>query len=436
MSSTLIVLLGFAGMSALIILQVPIGIAMMAVGAGGFAALVGIGPGVSVFGNELTSTFASADLAVVPVFLLMGSFASAAGLSEDLYRLADALVGHRRGGLAMATIGGCAGFGALCGSSLATVGTMHQVAYPEMLRRGYAPHFAAATIAVGGTLGILVPPSIILVIYAVLSETFVVDLYVAALIPAVFAVGFYLLAVHVYCTLWPGHAPASAKLTWKQRFAEARRTWGVVVMVTIVVGGIYFGIFTAMEAAAVGAAIAFAFVVGRRRFTLRSFLLLMGDTATTTGMIYVMVIGASIFNYFIAASHMPEQLIQLLEGINLPHVWVIALILVAYIILGAVFDEVATMLITLPFVLPLIVSWGYDPVWWGIVNVTVIMIGLFCPPIGLNVMVMHGLVRNVPMSRIYQGVVPYLIADFLRLALLVAFPLMATWLPATMKHWL
>lgn len=433
MSPSLIVLLGFAGMAALILLQVPVGIAMMTIGACGFAALVGVGPALSVFGNELTSTFSSADLAVVPVFLLMGAFASAAGLSEDLYRLADAVVGHRRGGLAMATIGGCAGFGALCGSSLATVGTMHQVAYPEMLQRGYAPHFAAATIAVGGTLGILVPPSIILVIYAVLSETFVVDLYVAALIPAVFAVGFYLLAVQVYCMLWPAHAPASARLPWRHRLRETRRTWGVVLMVAIVVGGIYFGIFTAMEAAAVGVAIAFAFLVGRRRFTMRGFLRMMGDTATTTGMIYVMVIGASVFNYFIATSHMPEQLIQLLEGIDLPHVLVIGLILVAYIVLGAVFDEVATMLITLPFVLPLITSWGYDPVWWGIVNVTVIMIGLFCPPIGLNVMVMHGMVRNVPIYRIYQGVVPYLIADFLRLALLVAFPLMATWLPATMK---
>jgi tripartite ATP-independent transporter DctM subunit len=436
MSTSLIVLLGFSGMAALIVLQVPIGIAMMAIGSCGFAALVGAAPALSVFGDELTSTFASADLAVVPVFLLMGSFASAAGLSEDLYRLADALVGHRRGGMAMATIGGCAGFGALCGSSLATVGTMHQVAYPEMIRRGYAPHFAAATIAVGGTLGILIPPSIIMVIYAVLSETFVVDLYVAALVPAVFAVGFYLMAVYVYCTLWPDRAPASARLTWSERLGEARRTWGVVVMVTIVVGGIYFGIFTAMEAAAVGAVIAFAFLVGRRRFTMRGFLHLMGDTATTTGMIYVMVIGASVFNYFIAASHMPEQMIQFLEAIKLPHVWVIALILVAYIVLGAVFDEVATMLITLPCVLPLIKSCGYDPVWWGIVNVTVIMIGLFCPPIGLNVMVMHGLVRNVPISRIYQGVVPYLIADFLRLALLVAFPVMATWLPATMKLWL
>ncbi len=433
MSASLVVLLGFVALFALIVSHVPIGIAMMAVGACGFAAIVGVAPALSLFGNEVATTFASADLAVVPVFLLMGSFASAAGLSEDLYRFADAFVGHRRGGLAMATIGGCAGFGALCGSSLATVGTMRQIAYPQMIERGYAPHFAAGTIAVGGTLGILIPPSIIMVVYAVISETFVVDLYVASIVPAIVAVAMYVLAVQGYCAMAPGAAPPGRRLAWSERLRELRRTWGVVLMVVITVGGIYAGIFTAMEAAAVGAAVAFGFLLGRRRFGWRSFIALMGETATTTGMIYLMVIGASVFNYFITASHMPQQLIQALEAVQLPHVLVIGLILVAYIVLGAFFDEVATMLITMPFVLPLVVSWGYDPVWWGIVNVTVIMIGLFCPPIGLNVMVMHGLVHDVPLRRIYQGVVPYLLADFLRLALLVAFPVMATWLPATMK---
>ena len=434
MTASLVVALGFAALFVLIVLHVPIGIAMMAVGAAGFAALVGTAPALTLFGNETATIFSSADLAVVPVFLLMGSFASAAGLSEDLYRFAYAFVGHRRGGLAMATIGGCAGFGALCGSSLATVGTMHQIAYPEMINRGYAPHFAAGTIAVGGTLGILVPPSIIMVIYAVLTETFVVDLYVAAVLPAVLAVLMYVLAVQVYCTLWPALAPAGSRSTWPQRLRETGRTWGVLLMIAIVVGGIYSGIFTAMEAAAVGAAVAFAFLVGRGRFTLGRFLGIMGDTATTTGMIYLMVIGASVFNYFIAASGLPRLMIASLEAIALPHVLVIALILIAYIVLGAFFDEVATMLITLPFVLPLIVSWGYDPLWWGIINVSIIMIGLFCPPIGLNVMVMHGLVKDVPLRRIYQGIVPYLLADFLRLAILLAFPIIATWLPATMKQ--
>jgi C4-dicarboxylate transporter, DctM subunit len=432
-TATTLVPLAFAGLALLIVLRVPIGVAMMVIGACGFAAIVGPAPAVALFGNEVATTFSSADLAVVPVFLLMGSFASAAGLSEDLYRFADASVGHRRGGLALATIGGCAGFGALCGSSLATVGTMHRVAFPQMLSRGYSPNFAAATIAVGGTLGILVPPSIILVVYAVLSETFVVDLYVAAIVPAVMAVLFYAAAVQVYCLVHPRQAPSGARTAWRERLKVAGRTWGVLLMVLIVIGGIYAGIFTAMEAAAVGAIVAFAFYVARGRFSAQGFFRLVGDTATTTGMIYVMVIGASVFNYFITASQMPTQLITWLETLALPHVAVIALILVTYIVLGAFFDEVATMLITLPFVLPMITAWGYDPVWWGIVNVTVIMIGLYCPPIGLNVMVMHGMVKTLKLKSIYAATMPYLVADFLRLALLVAVPAIATWLPGLMK---
>lgn len=433
MSSLLLALTGFAGLFVLVILHVPIGIAMMVVGAAGFAALVGPGPAVALFGSEVSTTLSSADLAVVPVFLLMGAFASQAGLSADLYRFADAFVGHRRGGLAMATIGGCAGFGALCGSSLATVGTMHRIAYPEMLARNYAPHFAAGTIAVGGTLGILVPPSIIMVVYAVLTESFVIDLYVAAIVPALLAVLLYGLAVAGYAMLRPDQVASGPRATWRQRLAETRRTWGVLLMIVVVIGGIYGGIFTALEAAAVGAVISFGFMMLRRQCTSRLLLQMLADTAGTAGLIYVMVIGASVFNYFITVSRFPQELIQLIDASGLPPLAVISLILAAYIVLGAFFDEVATMLITLPFVLPLIVSWGYDPIWWGLINVTVIMIGLFCPPIGLNVMVMHGLVKDVPLRRIYQGIVPYLLADFVRLALLVAFPAIVTWLPNTMK---
>jgi tripartite ATP-independent transporter DctM subunit len=433
MAPLAVVLLGFVALFALIVVHVPIGIAMVIVGACGFAVLVGVQPAMSILGSELSTVFASADLAVIPVFLLMGAFASEAGLSADLYRFAAALIGHRRGGLAMATIGGCAGFGALCGSSLATVGTMQRIAYPEMLQRGYAPHFAAGTIAVGGTLGILVPPSIILVIYAVLTETFVIDLYVAAIVPAMLAVALYAVAAGTYATLWPAHAPAGVRASLAERLRETGRTWGVLVVVAVTIGGLYAGVFTALEAAAVGTAMAFVFLVARGHFTLRTFMKTVTETAVTTGLIYLMVIGASIFNYFITVSRMPHLLVRGIESTGLAPVAVICVILVVYVVLGAFFDEVATMLITLPMVLPMIKAWGYDPVWWGIINVSVIMIGLFCPPIGLNVMVMHGMIKNVPMRRIYQGVTPYLLADFLRLALLVAFPVIVTWLPATMR---
>ncbi|QRR34373.1 TRAP transporter large permease [Hydrogenophaga sp. YM1] len=433
MSSTTIILFGFVGLFALILLQVPIGVAMMVSGAAGFAAIVGVQPALSMFGGEVASSFASADLALIPIFLLMGNFASAAGLSTDLYRLADAFVGHRRGGLALATLGGCAGFGALCGSSLATVGTMHRVAYPEMLARGYPPHFAAGTIAVGGTLGILVPPSIILVVYSVLAETFVIDLYIAALLPALMAVVFYGVAVILYGLLRRDAMPAGPRLSWAERLVAVRQSLFVIALAGLVIGGIYAGVFTALEAASVGAVLSFSAYLLRRGWQRAEVFKLIGETASVTGMIYVMVIGASAFNYFVTVSGVADLFMAAVNATSLPPWGVIAMILVVYIVLGAFFDEVATMLITLPFVLPLIVSWGYDPLWWGIVNVTVIMIGLFCPPIGLNVMVMHGLVRNVPLRRMYVGVLPFLLADFLRLGLLVAFPLIATWLPTALR---
>ncbi|MCV0438749.1 MAG: TRAP transporter large permease [Hydrogenophaga sp.] len=433
MSSTTIILLGFAGLFTLILMQVPIGIAMMISGGAGFAALVGLQPALSMFGGEVSSSFASADLALIPIFLLMGNFASAAGLSTDLYRLSDAFVGHRRGGLALATLGGCAGFGALCGSSLATVGTMHRVAYPEMIARGYPPHFAAGTIAVGGTLGILVPPSIILVVYSVLAETFVIDLYIAALLPALMAVAFYGAAVLIYGLIRRDAMPAGPRLSGPERLQAVRQSLFVIALAGIVIGGIYAGIFTALEAASVGAVLSFSAYLLRRGWNRAEAFKLIGDTASVTGMIYVMVIGASAFNYFVTVSGVADLFMNAVNATSLPPWGVIAMILVVYVVLGAFFDEVATMLITLPFVLPLIVSWGYDPLWWGIVNVTVIMIGLFCPPIGLNVMVMHGLVRNVPLRRMYVGVLPFLLADFLRLGLLVAFPLIATWLPTVMR---
>ncbi|MGX5648855.1 TRAP transporter large permease [Hydrogenophaga borbori] len=433
MSSTTIILFGFVGLFALILLQVPIGVAMMVSGAAGFAAIVGVQPALSMFGGEVASSFASADLALIPIFLLMGNFASAAGLSTDLYRLADAFVGHRRGGLALATLGGCAGFGALCGSSLATVGTMHRVAYPEMLARGYPPHFAAGTIAVGGTLGILVPPSIILVVYSVLAETFVIDLYIAALLPALMAVVFYGVAVILYGLLRRDAMPAGPRLSWAERLVAVRQSLFVIALASLVIGGIYAGVFTALEAASVGAVLSFSAYLLRRGWQRAEVFKLIGETASVTGMIYVMVIGASAFNYFVTVSGVADLFMAAVNATSLPPWGVIAMILVVYIVLGAFFDEVATMLITLPFVLPLIVSWGYDPLWWGIINVTVIMIGLFCPPIGLNVMVMHGLVRNVPLRRMYVGVLPFLLADFLRLGLLVAFPLIATWLPTALR---
>ncbi len=433
MDPVTVILLGLAGMFALILLHVPLGVAMGIAGVIGFGVLASFKPAFTLLASETASVFSSSDLATIPLFIMMGGFASAAGLSEDLYRMAYALVGHRRGGLAMATIGGCAGFGAVCGSSIATTATFGRVALPPMLARGYSPGFASGTVAAGGTLGILVPPSIIMVIYAVLAEQLIITLYVAAIVPSILAIGLHFAAIAAYTRLRPGDAPAGERLPWTERFREIGRGWAVMLLILIVLGGISFGVFTALEGAAVGAALAFFFALLRRSLNAKTFKRTLIDVASTTAMIYVIIIGASLFGYFVAISHAPEAMIKAITGTGLSIPVILFLLMLMYLVLGAVFDEVAAMVITLPFVLPLIMSWGFDPVWWGIINVVIIELGMLIPPIGMNVFVIHGLAPQVPLTAIYRGVTPYIVSNLLRLAILLSFPVLCLWLPAYLK---
>lgn len=428
-----IVFLGLAGMFVLIFLHVPLGIAMGVAGIVGFGVLASFKPALTLLASETASAFSSLDLATIPLFIMMGGFAGAAGLSEDLYRVAYALLGHRRGGLAMATIGGCAGFGAVCGSSIATTATFGKVALPSMLSRGYAPGFATGTVAAGGTLGILVPPSVIMVIYAVLAEQLIITLYVAAIVPSIIAIALHFIAIALYVRWRPAAAPSGPRMPWPERLREIRRSWAVVLLIGIVLGGISFGVFTATEGAAVGAALAFVFALLRRSLSVETFWRTLTDVASTTAMIYVIIIGASLFSYFVAVSHAPEAMIKAISDSGLSIPVLMTLLMVMYLILGAVFDEVAAMVITLPFVLPLIKSWGFDPVWWGIINVVIIELGMIIPPIGMNVFVIHGLARQVPLAAIYRGVSPYIFSNLLRLAILLSIPALSLWLPAYMK---
>lgn len=425
-------LLGLIGMFVLIALHVPIGAAMAIAGCVAFGVTSGFKPALSLFGTEAASALGNLDLAAIPLFLLMGSFASIAGLSADIYHLAHALFGHRRGGLAVSTILGCAGFGAVCGSSVATAATMTTVALPEMEKRGYRATLATGSIAAGGTLGILIPPSIIIVIYAFLTEQFVITLYIAAIVPSVIAVLLQLAAISIVVRADPGAGPAGARSTWAERLAAARRGWGVVFLIVAIFFGIYAGIFTVNEAAAVGAAFTFFFALARRRLTWPRFLKSLTETAATTGMIYMILIGANILTYFVTTSGMPEAMVGGIQALDAPPLLVIAILLVIYVFLGAVFEEVSAMLITLPFVLPLVTGFGYDAVWWGIIMVVVIEIGMICPPIGLNVFVVHNMVRAIPMKTIYAGIMPFLYADLVRLAVLVLFPGLVMWLPGTL----
>lgn len=429
-----IAVLGMVGMFVLIACHVPIGVAIGTAGVVGFGFLGGWKPAFSLLGTEYISAFSNADLAVIPLFLLMGSLAGISGLSSDIYRLAYAFIGHRKGGLALATIGGCAGFGAVCGSSVATAATMGRVALPEMLSRGYSEKLASGSIAAGGTLGMLIPPSVIMVIYAFLTEQFVITLFIAALIPAVIAVMFHLITVNILVSLNPNSGPSAEKTGWSQRLKVLRQSWGVLALLISVIGGIYGGIFTVNEAACLGAGLTLGFAIFRKKLDKASILQVLKETATNTAMIYLIIGGASIFSSFITLSRMPNELVDWIDGLGLAPVVVILFLFVVYLILGAVFDTVAAMVITLPFVLPLITELGYDPIWWGIVLVMAIEVGMITPPIGMNVFVIYGVAGNIPLRTIFSGIIPFFYADVLRILLVIFFPSLALWLPELLGY--
>lgn len=424
--------IGFALMLGLIALHVPIGIAMGFVGVTGFAMVVGWGPALSLLASEPASTLTNLNLAVIPLFMLMGNLAAAAGLANDVYNIAHAFIGHRKGGLATATILGCGGFGAVCGSGVATTATFGRVALPEMLERNYAPSLASGSIAAGGTLGIIVPPSTIMVLYAILTEQFVVELFTAAIIPAALAILLYMAAVRGTMMMNPGAAQTIEKLPMKERLAALRKGWGVVVLSVVVLGGIYSGIFTVNEAAAVGVVVAFLFLIARHGFNWKELTEVLVQASAATAMIYIMVFGATIFSYFMAITDAPSIIVNGIAAMNLPPMGVIAMLLLLYIFLGAFFDEVAAMIITLPFVIPVVQHLGFDLVWWGIINVIVIEIGMITPPIGINVMVLNALRRDISLQTIYKGIMPFFVADMVRLTILVAFPWLTLWLPSVL----
>jgi len=425
-----ILLASFAiiGMFILIMLHVPIGLAMATVGVIGFGIMSSFKASFSLLASEMVTTISSIDMAVVPLFLLMGNFANAAGISTDLYNLAYALLGRWRGGLAMSTVGGCGLFGAVCGSSFATTATFGRIALPEMLKRGYAPTLATGCIAGGGTLGSLVPPSIIMIIYAILAEQYIIELFVAAIIPAVITILLYLLAIAIYVRIYPKAGPAGDRVSLSGLLEIAIKSWGSILLLAAIAGGIYGGVFTVTEAAALGAILAFLFAIFRRRMNWRMFWQSLTDTATNSAMIYMIVVGAYVVNYFIVLTHMPDVIATGILDSGWPIPLIFIVLLSVYIILGSVFDTIAAMIITLPFVLPLIENMGYSAIWWGIVNVVVIEIGLITPPIGINVFVLQGVAKDFPLSTVFKGILPFLFADFVRLSLLVIFPVLSLWL--------
>ena len=422
--------LGVAALFVLILAQVPIGIAMMIVGLAGFALQTSWQPALTLLATEPSGVLSNVDLATVPLFLLLGTFASAAGFSSDIYNAVAALLGHRRGGLAYATIGGCAAFGAVCGSSTATAATFAKAALPEMLKRGYSSAFSTGTIAAGGTLKALIPPSVVMVLYCIASKTFIFDLFLAAVMPALLAIALNLIAIAVVVRLNPACAPLGPRVAWSERWRLLKIAAPALVLMIAVFGGLYSGVFTVNEAASVAAVLSLVFALLRGRMSWPALWQGMRESASATGMLYVILMGAFVFTYFITLAKIPEALVALIQGLAVPPLVIVFMLLVAYLVLGAVFDEISAMLITLPFVLPVILKLGYDPVWWGIINVVVIELGMIIPPIGVIVFILHGMAPDIPMRTIYRGVAPFIVADLLLLALLAVFPPISLWLPA------
>ncbi len=435
MSSEAVGLLGIGLLLGLIALRIPIALAMILVGGGGFAWLAGPAALLSQLKTIAYWRFSTYDLSVVPLFMLMGQLASRAGLSRDLFRAASAWVGHLKGGMAIGAIGACAGFGAICGSSLATASTMGQVALPELRRHGYEPALATGTLAAGGTLGILIPPSVPLVIYAIIVETSIVTMFQAALIPGLLATLFFALAVRGYVALRPAAAPVGVRASRAERFEATLAIWPVVLVFGVVIGGIYAGLFTPTEAAAIGAGGVGLAALIKGRLNPVALVDCLLETAKATGMIFLILFGAELLNGFFALSQLPAGAVLWIEQQALPPMAVMLVILLILIVFGCFMDSLSMIILAVPFFWPMLegIDFGMTTeqlkVWFGIIALITVELGLITPPVGMNVFIIHSLAEDVPMGETFKGVLPFLLVEMIRIALLLGFPAIVLILP-------
>lgn len=434
-ASLLIGLAGLAALVALIAIRMPIGYAMIVVGGAGAMILNEPRIFLAQLKNLAYSQFSIYDLSVLPMFVLMGNLASRAGLSQDLFRAANAWLGWMRGGVAMSAIAACAGFGAVCGSSLATASTMGQVALPELRRYRYSPRLATGTLAAGGVLGILIPPSVVLVVYAIVVEASIVSLFIAAFIPGLIAVLFFLVTIAIYVRLNPDSGPAGERVP-RQEFVEATvRVAPVAAIFGMVIGGIYFGFFNPTPAAAVGVVLVLAFGMLRGVLGLAGIKEALLDTAKTSGMIYLILLGAQLLNIFMARGGVPQAAAGMMAGSGLSPMMILWLLLIALIVLGCLMDSLSMILLAIPFFWPVISGLDFGmsqddlKIWFGILALIVVELGLITPPVGMNVFVINAMARDVPMSETFRGVMPFFVAELARVVLLVAFPALSLWLP-------
>ncbi len=436
MTTPILIGLGLlALMILLMVIRVPIAATMLIPGFVGYWLLASPEALLAHLKGVAFARLSVYDLSVIPLFLLMGYFSTQGGLSRDLFRAANAMIGHVKGGMAMAAVLACAMFGTVCGSSVATAATIGQVAIPEMKKLGYSGRIYTATLAAGGTLGILIPPSVILIVYGILTEQNIAKLFAAAIIPGIMAMIGYLFAIMWFARKYPEHCPPAKRQSKASRIAAIKPVWPIVIIFIVVFGGIYGGVFSPTEAASVGALATFIAALSKGELTMKGVQASFLGTASNTGMIFLIFLGADLLNSALALSQMPAQLAQWVSASGASPVFIIVLILLFYIILGGVMDEMSMILLTLPIVFPIVMSldiYGMDvqskAIWFGMLILMVVQIGLIAPPVGLNVYVINGLARDVPMAESYRGILPFLATDFIRTGLLVIFPSLSLWL--------
>ncbi|MCC2613958.1 TRAP transporter large permease [Neorhizobium sp. Rsf11] len=430
MTQNLVAVSGFVLLFVLMLLRVPVGMAMGLVGVTGFGLLAGFGPALKLIGQTSMRTVTDYTFGVIPMFLLMGAFVTNSGMSRELFRAANTFIGHLRGGLGLATIVACAGFAAISGSSVATAATFSTVAYPEMRRFNYPQSFAAGTIAAGGTLGAMFPPSTVLVVYGILTEQDISRLFMAGIVPGILAVLMYMITIIIIGRLRPDMLSAGQRSSWNERLHALKDVWAPLLLFFFVIGGLYGGLFTPTEAGGVGAGGAFIIGLLRGKLDRLKILTSLLQATRTAAAVFTVLIGALLFGYFLTITGTPQKVTAFLGGLGIGSYGVLLLIILMYLVLGCIMDAMAMVILTVPIVYPVILALGFDPIWFAVIVVMTVELGLISPPVGMNVFVIKSVVPELSFARIFKGVAPFIVTDVVRLALLIAFPVIVTWLPS------
>ena len=433
MSNDWIAFIAFVTLFVLMLLRVPVGMAMGLVGVTGYGFIVGPGPALKLVGQTSLRTVTDYTFGVIPMFMLMGAFVSVSGLSREMFKAADAFLGHLRGGLGIATVVACGGFAAICGSSVATAATFSTVAYPEMRRFGYPQSFSTGVIAAGGTLGAMLPPSTVLAVYAILTQQDIGKLFMAGVLPGLLAMAMYVLTIALIVRVRPRFLPSGTVRTWRERVAALHLVWAPLLLFVFVIGGLYGGFFTPTEAGGVGASGAFILGVLRKRLNRGNTREALLQATRTAAAVFTVLIGALLFGYFLTITQTPQKLTEFLTALGVGRYGVLALIMLMYLVLGCLMDAMAMIILTVPIIFPVVTALGFDPIWFGVIIVMTVELGLIHPPVGMNVFVIKSVVKDVSFTTIFKGVLPFVATDIVRLVILIAFPIIALLLPQHMR---